>query len=168
MNWAEFATQWLHIFFGIFWFGSVLFADFVLLPAILTLPDERQPAIMNAIAARGDRIIPFVAAATIVLGVLRGIFGGPIRDVASLGTEYGVYWLIGLIAAVATFVWGYLGAEQRKRFATESAQWTATGNEMPAGLVAQRGRIRLMLLVELAGFLVIFTTMILMHFAAEG
>ena len=32
------AAQWLHVFFGIFWFGGTLHATFVVLPAISRLP----------------------------------------------------------------------------------------------------------------------------------
>jgi uncharacterized membrane protein len=169
MDWGEFAVQWLHIFFGIFWFGGTLYANFVMIPAILTLPRDRQTPVINAITARGERIIPLVATATIVLGILRGTALGPIKDVGDLGTGYGLYWLIGLVAALATWAWGYLAIRPLgQRFARESAAWSGAADELPTELVALGNRLKVVALAETVGFLVIFTTMILMHFASEG
>jgi uncharacterized membrane protein len=167
MDWPALVIQWLHIFLGTFWFGAVLFADFILLPAILSLPADRQPPVIRAVSERGDRMLPWIAGLTIVLGIVRGTVVGEIKDVADLGSAYGIFWVVGLVAALATYAWGYYGAERRKAFGRDSAQWVGQG-DMPAALVAQRDRIRIMTLVELAGFLVIFTTMILMHFAGEA
>jgi uncharacterized membrane protein len=33
MDWLLFVVQWLHVFLGIFWFGAVLYSDFILIPA---------------------------------------------------------------------------------------------------------------------------------------
>ncbi len=168
MDWAEVATQWLHIFFGIFWFGGTLYANFVMIPGILTLPRDRQVQVINAITAQGERIIPFVASATIVLGFLRGTVFGPIKDVAGVSTDYGLLWLIGLIAALATWAWGYFTIRPLgQRLTRETALWSGTG-EPPAALVAVGDRLKLVALLEVGGFLVIFTTMILMHFASEA
>jgi uncharacterized membrane protein len=166
MDWGEFAAQWLHLLFGIFWFGSVLFADFILVPAIMTQPSERQVHMINAVAGRGDRIIVWVAILAIVSGIVRGTIYGPIKDGAALGTEYGIYWIIGLVAALATFAWGYMGSRQRARFAEQAVDYPGAGT-MPADLSAQVGRIRIAALIELVGFAVIFTSMVLMHFSAE-
>ena len=32
--WGLIIIQWLHVLLGIFWFGSVLYLDFVVIPAV--------------------------------------------------------------------------------------------------------------------------------------
>ena len=158
MNWAEFVVQWLHILLGTFWFGGILFSNFIIIPAIMRLASDRQGEIVHNIAAQGQRIIPAVAIGTILLGVVRGTVFGDIKDLAGLGTAYGIWWLIGLIAAVATFAWGtWVLSPAAERI-------TAGGPADSAAL----GRVKMYALLELVGFFVIFTTMILMHFAGEA
>ena len=168
MDWPVVVTQWLHIFFGIFWFGGTLYANFVMIPGILKLPRDRQVAAINAITAQGERIIPLIATATIVLGFIRGTFQGPIQSVADLSTSYGLLWLVSLLAALATWAWGYLAIRPLgQRFARASEQWSGSG-DVPAEVVALGERLKLVALAEIVGFLVVFSTMILMHFVAEG
>ena len=169
MDWPVAITQWLHVFFGTFWFGGTLYANFVMMPGILSLPRDRQLPVINAITASIDRVIPGVAVATIVLGILRGTLFGPIRDVADLSAGYGLYWLIGLIVALATFAWGFLVIRPLgQRLSRESARWAGAADAVPDELVALGNRLKFVALAETVGFLVIFTMMILMHAASEG
>ncbi len=112
---------------------------------------------MRALGRQGNRVIPFVAGATIVLGFIRGIAFGEIKGVGDLGTPYGLSWMTGLVVAVATFAWG-------QWVTGPAAERVSSGNASPQEV----GRVRLYALLELVGFFVIFTTMILMHFAPEG
>jgi uncharacterized membrane protein len=157
MDWGQFAIQWLHILAGTFWFGGMLFANFIVVPAVLALPADGQAATLRALGARGNRIMPWVAGATIVLGFIRGIAFGDIASVSDLGTTYGIEWLIGLVAAGATFAWG-------QWVTGPSAERVTAGHASPQEV----GRVRLYALLELLGFFVIFTMMILMHFAGEA
>ena len=159
MNWAEFVVQWLHILAGTFWFGGILFGNFVLIPAVQRLQADAQGQVVHLIGEQSNRIMPWVAGATVVLGILRGTVFGEVKDVAALGTTYGIEWLIGLIAAVATFAWGtfVLGPSAERL--------TTAGAAAPAGAL---DKVKLYALLELVGFFVIFTTMILMHFAGEA
>lgn len=157
MDWAQFAVQWLHILAGTFWFGGMLFANFIVVPAVMALPAGTQGSVMHAIGVQGNRIIPWVAGATIVLGVVRGFAFGDLTGVEDLGSAYGIYWLIGLIAAVATFAWGMW-------VTGPAAEKVTSGQASPAEIA----RVRTYALLELLGFFVIFTTMILMHVAGEG
>jgi uncharacterized membrane protein len=42
MDWLQVIVQWLHVFLGIFWFGSTLYSDVILIPAVTSLPIARQ------------------------------------------------------------------------------------------------------------------------------
>ena len=100
------AAQWLHVFFGIFWFGGTLYATFVVLPAMSRLPPLNARAMSMELQRQIPRVIPAVALATILLGFVRGTALGPIRSTADLSSPYGVWWLVGLVGAVALVFWG--------------------------------------------------------------
>ncbi len=57
MEYAVFAVQWLHVFLGIFWFGSTLYLNFVVIPAILKLPPEQGVAASKSISERSPRVV---------------------------------------------------------------------------------------------------------------
>jgi uncharacterized membrane protein len=166
MDWLQFAIQWLHVFLGIFWFGSVLYADFILIPAIQTLPFARQREAGGAVGTRAVRVIAPVAGLVILLGIIRGTVFGPIKSLADLGTSYGITWLIALVVAIATFYWGLrvIGrAIEKLNTIAESDAIQPDGRPTPR-LVAIIDDIKRKSFLELAGFVVIFTAMILMRF----
>jgi hypothetical protein len=167
MDWAPVVVQWLHVLLGIFWFGSVLALDFLVLPAISRLPAEGQRAMGDAYGRVASRIIPPVGLLVIALGILRGTVFGTIRDLDTLvGSAYGVTWLVALVAAIATFLWGGLvlgpAAERFQAIPAEDAVG-ADGTASPV-FTAAVARIKLLAMLELVGFLVIFSCMILMRF----
>jgi uncharacterized membrane protein len=166
MDWLLFVVQWLHVFLGIFWFGAVLYSDFILIPAIVTLPIRSQREIGGAVGQRAARIIMPVGALVILLGILRGTVFGPIKSFDALTTTYGLTWLVALIAASATFLWGKRviepAIERMNEIRIEDAV-APDGTPSPA-LVAAIDRIKRVTLLELIGFFVIFTAMILMRF----
>jgi len=167
MNWGEFTVQWLHILFGTFWFGGALFSNFVVVPALMNLAAEPQQQFLKKLADSPAMLI--AASGTIVLGFLRGTVFGDINDAAALGTPYGIYWLIGLVAAVVTFAYGaWFLQPQANRLGAEMAAAGAGMGQMPPELAARMSRLKIIALLELVGFFVIFTTMILMHFAGEA
>src|SRR5688572_10088303 len=107
LDWAVFAVQWLHILLAILWFGNSLSLAAITIPAISRLPHVRQQEIGGVLGERGLRVIDVVAPTVIVLGVLRGTVFGPIRGLDTLlGTAYGLTFLVALVVAVATFLWG--------------------------------------------------------------
>lgn len=166
MDWPQVVVQWLHVFFGIFWFGAVLYGDFILIPAIQTLPLAKQREFGAAVGRRAGQVIPIVAGIAILLGILRGTVFGPIKGVDVLGTAYGLTWLVGLVAALATFYWGarvISPSIDRLNEVSESEATLPDGRPSPR-LVAIIDDIKRKTGLELVGFLVIFTAMILMRF----
>jgi uncharacterized membrane protein len=95
-----YVLQWLHVIFGVFWYGSQLYLDLTIKPAIAKLPPE-SAAIMQRAMGTGiaRRITVVTATGTVVLGALRGIAGG-VLDV--LDTPYGLTYLAAL--AIGTFM----------------------------------------------------------------
>lgn len=168
MDWSVVVVQWLHILFGTFWFGGTLFANFVMIPAIVRLPADRQFQIIEFVAEQANRIVPWMAGGAIVLGFLRGTVFGDIKDLNGLSTDYGILWLVGLVAAVATFAWGEWVLTPAAARLTASGVAMGSSEQASPEAAAAISRVRLTALLELVGFFVIFTTMILMHFAGEA
>ena len=166
MDWALFAVQWLHVFFGIFWFGAVLYADFVLVPALNTLPLDRQREFGTALSRQVLRVIPIVGGLTILLGIIRGIFFSGINSLNALTTTYGVTWLVALVAAIATYLWGdrVIRPDLERLMALPDAEAIGPDGSGTLAVSTLTDRIKRNSMLELLGFLLIFTCMILMRF----
>ena len=163
MDWLTFGVQWLHVLLGILWFGYSLSLAVIIIPAINRLAITRQREIGQYLGERGEAVIDFVGPAVIVLGFIRGTWLGQLHSVSDVfGSTYGVTWLVGLLAATATFLWGkfvIVGALDAMNRLPLGADGTATPE-----LVAATDRVKLVVVLELAGFLTVFTCMILMRF----
>jgi uncharacterized membrane protein len=92
--------QWLHVLFGVFWFGSQLYFDLTVRPAAARLDEAARVEFDRQTGTGRARQITVVAATgTVLLGFLRGVVGGVV-DV--LGTPYGITWLAAL--GIGTFM----------------------------------------------------------------
>jgi uncharacterized membrane protein len=163
MDWVVVGAQWLHVLLGILWFGNSLVVAAILIPSLNPLPILTQREVGSRYGERATRLFDVLVPVLIVLGVIRGTLLGPIQNADEvLGTPYGVTWLVALIAAIATFLWGRImfnGALRRLNAAPLNADGTAS-----AQLEAETTRVKIVVVLELVGFLVIFTCMILMRF----
>lgn len=163
MDWIVFGVQWLHVLLGILWFGNSLVLAAVIIPAISRLPLLAQREIGSHIGDQGQRVFEVVAPAVIVLGIIRGTFLGPIKNLDTmLGTAYGLTWLVALVVAILTHLWGRFVIKAGVRamnLAPVNPDGTPTSE-----LQAATQRVKLLVSLELIGFLVIFTCMILMRF----
>ena len=151
--WVLAVLQWLHVFFGIFWFGAVLAIDFIVVPAVQTVSPAVQQAFGGAFGKRAPMVITPVAGMTILLGLIRGIAGGVLGN---LGNAYGLTWIASLVLGTGLLVFGL-------RFITPAAeklQSAAPGPEFDAALE----RIKRLTISELGGFGVILVFMIAMRF----
>ncbi len=163
MDWVVIAVQWLHVLLGILWFGNALVLDVIVIPAIYRLPIVTQRDVASLIGARATPIFHVVVPLVIALGFIRGTVLGPIKgfDVL-LGTAYGLTWLVALVVAIATYLWGLFAIIPALRVMDQ-------GPVNPDGtptreLAAATDRVKLLVSLELLGFFVIFTCMILMRF----
>jgi hypothetical protein len=163
MDWAVFAVQWLHILLAILWFGNSLSLATITIPALGRLPLVTQQAFGAVAGERGLRVIDIVAPGVIVLGILRGTVFGQIHDLnAVFGTVYGLTWLVALVVATATFLWGrYVIVPSTRVLSTAPVNPDGTPT---AELESALARAKRVTVLELIGFLVVFTCMILMRF----
>jgi uncharacterized membrane protein len=166
MDWLQFGAQWLHVLLGITWFGSAIAANFIFIPALMRMPMAQQQSMAAAYGEAAGRLLTMAGAGVIVLGFLRGTVLGPIKSLDMLGSQYGITWLVALVAAIATFAWGKKVLEpaiKRLNSVDPSRAVLADGSLAPE-LVAAIADVKLKAMLELLGFLVIFTCMILMRF----
>ena len=91
-------VHWLHVFLGIFWFGTILYTRIVLFPSLATLPPDTYAAARKAMvsgnAARWTQIFSY---GTVALGIIRGAMTGVF---AELTTVYGITYLAALALGV--------------------------------------------------------------------
>src|ERR1051326_6896916 len=106
--WGLIVIQWLHVFLGIFWFGSSLYLNFMVVPVLVKLPLGEQREVGIPLGARSNQVLPLVALLVILLGLLRGTVWGPVHSFPFLfGTAYGVTFLISLLVASVVELWGH-------------------------------------------------------------
>jgi uncharacterized membrane protein len=163
MHWVVVVVQWLHVLLGIFWFGNALVLDVIVIPAINRLPIVRQREISSYIGSRATPILHVVVPSIIVLGLIRGTLLGPIKSVdVLLGTAYGLTWLTALSVTILTYLFGlFMIIPALRRM--DTAPVASDGSPTP-DLTAAINRVKRLVAVELIGFFVIFTCMILMRF----
>ena len=164
--WDTFVAEWVHVFAGILWFGGALYNAFVLIPSLNRLPMDTQRSVANAIGQVAPTVFRIAAVVTIVMGVLRGTVWGRLDSFDALKTQYGTVWTIALIAAIATFLWAEVAILPKlRRIQTDPALVPAADGTLSAEAEAFIARLKLVTILELIGFLVIFTCMVLLQFS---
>ena len=97
--------------FGVFWFGSQIYLDLTIKPAIARLPPDAAAQMQSALGSGTARRITVVTATgTVLLGALRGLAGGALD---MLDTAYGITWLaafaIGFVMMLSIWTRGFGG-----------------------------------------------------------
>jgi len=163
MHWIVVVVQWLHVLLGIIWFGNSLVLALILIPTLNPLPIPIQREVGGSYGERATRLFDVIVPLILILGFVRGTLLGPIDSVAdAFGTTYGLTWLVALTVAVATFLWGRLVIVPAVR-RMNTAPLDDEGGATPA-LVDATDRVKRVVVLELIGFFVIFSCMILMRF----
>jgi uncharacterized membrane protein len=166
VDWALFAVQWLHVLLGITWFGAAITGNLIFIPALSRLPLDRQREVGGPYGEISQRVIPPVAVGVILLGILRGTVFGPFKSLDALATAYGLTWLIALILATATFAWGKWMIEpalHRMNSIPVEQALDADGRPSPT-MASAIDSVKRVAVLELVGFIAVFTCMILMRF----
>jgi len=143
-----------HVLCGVFWLGSVLFFDFVLMPVLSTLEPKYQSAVMKPLGKRVSPVMITVSTLTILSGIGIGL-KAEIFD--KLSTTYGTYFIISLCMAVVLWFWGLLVLTPIERKLRQYEEGTPEFSK-------QLTLLKSMVLVELIGMLILFVFMVLMRF----
>lgn len=154
VNWLQFAVQWLHVLLAIVWFGYSLSMNFLVAPALAKLPEGAQREANFELGRLGQRVFPFVAPLVILLGIIRGTVFGPINSIDALfGSTYGITWLVALVVSIGLIVNG----------ARNIGPATVAMKDAP-DLAAAGARLQRFATIDIVGFAIVFTCMILMRF----
>jgi uncharacterized membrane protein len=163
MDWLVVTVQWLHVLLGILWFGNALVLDLIVIPAINRLPIVAQRDVASYIGSRATPLFQVVVPTIIVLGIIRGTLLGPIKSLdVLLGSAYGLTWLTALGATTLTYLFGLFVIVPALR-RMDLTPLNPDGSATPA-LATATNHMKRLVGLELLGFLVIFTCMILMRF----
>lgn len=166
LDWLQFGVQWLHVLLGITWFGSVLATNLIFIPTINRFPLDRQREVGGEYGRLAARILPPVAMGVIALGIIRGTLLGPIKDLDMLTSQYGITWLVALVAATLTFLWGEVVIKPAivRMNAIELGQALLADGSPSPQMAQALSFVKRVAALELIGFVVVFTCMILMRF----
>jgi uncharacterized membrane protein len=167
MQVAQIVVQWVHVLAGIMWFGGAVVLNMLVFPAMQVLTPDQQRRMGRALTPKLSRFFQVVAMVVILMGIIRGTLLGPIRDLGSLfGTAYGWTWLTALVLTIGLgFIGGrYVGPTSERMYSDDSLWNFGPGQPPPAGLMAHVQLLRTIGMIEMVGFLVVFTLMILMRF----
>jgi len=146
VSYLAIVLQWLHVGLAAGWFGAVICLDAMLYPVLGRLQPGTRAEFLQPFAARFRPLIAAVAGLTILTGIARGLVLG-----LQLNSGYGVTFVAAIVVAVFLAAFG-------ARVLTPALERSLGGD------VAGLERVRQLALVELAGFLLIFTMMIGMRF----
>ncbi len=92
------AIHWIHVFLGIFWFGTILYSRLVLGPVYRTLPEDVVSVIRRQMVTGNARRWTYTFSyGTVIFGIIRGAATGVF---AQLDTAYGITYLAALVIGV--------------------------------------------------------------------
>lgn len=152
-----------HILLGIIWFGGVLFVGWGVFPASQKLQPTAQREFLSQLMAWVHWPFSLTGIGVIVTGIILGTIGGPLKSwEAVLTTSYGHLFTTAFIVAVVTLLWGmFIGYNHTMKVFSQTDIWKKAeeGNKKPLtkafiGIAALES-------VEIIGFLIILTCMIL-------
>ncbi|HEX9495578.1 MAG TPA: hypothetical protein VGA38_07450 [Candidatus Limnocylindria bacterium] len=160
MPWGTFAIEWVHILLGIFWFGSALYANFILAPVVIRLGPSVRRELLAGMVGRAP-VLVWAGYLTVTAGLLRGTVFGRIQSTDVLfGTRYGVVWLAALGVGIFLALWSHLVLwRSARRMIAMPPPAAASGP-----VVASRPD-PLPVIVEMVGFVALFTLMIVLKFS---
>ena len=167
MQILQIIVQWVHVLAGILWFGGGVAINMLVFPAMQVLTPEQQRRMGRALTPKLGRFFQTVAIVVLLMGIIRGTVLGPITNLGILfGTAYGWTWLTALVLTIGPgFIGGrYVGPTSERMYADDSLWNFGPGQPPPAGLMAHVQLLRTIGMIEMVGFLLVFTLMILMRF----
>lgn len=174
MPWGTFVLEWIHILLGIFWFGSALYANLILAPAMMRLSPGARRELFTLMLERGTFILTRVGYLTVAAGFLRGTVFGRIQSFDVLfSTRYGIVWLIALAVGLFLALWSHLvlvrSARQMIAAMDQTAAMRPTMAMAPTTAMpdatGRHAQTMVPRMIEFAGFFVLFTLMIVLKFS---
>jgi uncharacterized membrane protein len=161
MAWGTYIAEWIHILLGIFWFGSALYANLILAPVVMRLGPSVRRELLTGMLGRASVVLVWTGYLTVTAGFLRGTVFGRIQSTDVLfGTRYGIVWLAALGVGIFLALWSHLVLSRSARKMLAVPQPATASGPPAAPRPDPMPRI-----VEMVGFFVLFTLMIVLKFS---
>jgi uncharacterized membrane protein len=148
MIWLQSGLLYLHVLGAIFWFGSGLTFQYLIVPALEKMPFESQKSLLTTAGANYGRIVGPVAGLTVLFGILRGISTGVL---GALNTAYGITWILAIVGAAFVMFVGirFIGPAAERMQAGESREQVlaAAAQTRRAGAVERTGMLGMLVLM---------------------
>ena len=109
-------VQWLHILCGLLWFGGYIFTMFVVWPVLLRRPVAEARAIQSMIEKVAAPLFGVAAFGSILLGIIRGIWLGPLKTWSAFTTPYAHAWMSALVWSIGLIVFGVVFIRRLPKF----------------------------------------------------
>jgi uncharacterized membrane protein len=105
--WWAFAFRWLHVLGGIMWIGILYYFNFVQIPNMPKIDEDKRPAITQVIAPSALFWFRWGAMWTIVTGLILAAMNGYLVDAITLGLSSGTaqHSMIGIGMWLGTIMW---------------------------------------------------------------
>lgn len=164
MNWdLRHFILFIHILLAITWFGGVLFVGWGVFPASQKLKPTVQRDFLSHLMSWVHWPLTFAGLGVITTGIILGTFLGPLKNwEAIFSTSYGHLFATAFSVSVFTLLWGmFIGYKHTMTVLSRSDIWNKAekGDKKPLkkaflGIAALES-------VEIAGFIIILTCMVL-------
>ncbi len=105
-------VHWAHVLAGAVWLGGQVFGSAVLWPTLLVSPPTEARAFLDRLGPFGGRVMATAGMLTLLLGILRGTWLGPVRSLGALATPYGLTFVAALVLTLVLM--GYGGAVRER------------------------------------------------------
>ena len=105
--WWAFAFRWLHVLGGIMWIGILYYFNFVQIPNMPNIDEDKRPAITQVIAPAALFWFRWGAMWTIVTGLILTEMNGYLVEAITLGLSNGTaqHSMIGIGMWLGTIMW---------------------------------------------------------------
>lgn len=90
---AAMLVRYLHIIFGITWFGGTVYRSLIVLPALGAISPREQRPILQSLQEGHETFLLTTGLIVIILGILLGAVVGPIQSGEAVFSWYGLTWL---------------------------------------------------------------------------
>jgi uncharacterized membrane protein len=154
-------VQLIHILGGVIWLGGSIFMNFVVFPAILAQPWDRQRDLFRRVILGPERLMVWAALATAIMGIVRGTIYGPVRSIEALGTQFGIVWIAAVLITAAVFVVGArVTSPAARTLLDDDSVWSPSAQGPPSDSRAPAiDRVRFGFRLELIGILAVLVLM---------
>jgi uncharacterized membrane protein len=159
---AALILRYIHIVLGIAWFGGTVYRSLIVLPSVAPLTPEQRRPLLRLTLERHETILLTIGLAVVMLGILMGAVVGPIGNGLAITSAYGLTWLASMTLAFIILGWeGFAVSPAIGALAPTDDD--ASEEDVPAPPGSPR-RAQTLAWIEIGGFCVLVSFMVLMHF----